>query len=71
MINIALTVENIREIKDYANREFMTRSPPKELDGPEFLVLCYAMATERVLVKLGAPINAKYANRLPYESIDE
>jgi hypothetical protein len=67
---IKLTASDIREIKGYANKEYMSAVMPSELDAPEFLVLCYARATDRVLNKKGININIVFEGKLPYETVD-
>lgn len=67
---ITFTVEDVREVKLYANREFLSKPQPPELDGPEFLVLCYTRAVDRVLNKKGVSINITFVSKLPYEAMD-
>lgn len=67
IVEIAVNASDLNIIKQYANTEYMQSTMPKELDGPEFLVLCYAKAVDRFLNSKGLGINIKYTARLPYE----
>lgn len=71
MINVQLTIANLREISESAHREFVSRAKTPEMDNSEFLTLCYAAATERFLVKTGVSVNMTYAPRMPYDTADE
>lgn len=68
---IVLTVSDLVEIKDYANRAFHAHAVPKELENSEYLVLCYAKGVDRVLNKKGFNINLTFTTKLPYSSIEE
>lgn len=68
VININVAVSDLNIIKQYANTEYMQTIMPKELDGPEFLVLCYAKAVDRFLNSKGLHVNINYNARLPYET---
>ena len=70
-MQIKITVQHLNEIKQFANQEYLANSIPKELEGPEFLVLCYAKAVDRFLNKQGLAINLVYQQKLPYEVVDE
>lgn len=71
MINIELSVSDLSEIKQFANREYMANTMPKELEGPEFLVLCYALAVDKFLNKKGVAVNLSFAAKRPYEPTEE
>lgn len=70
-IEINVAVSDLNIIKQCANTEYMKSTMPKELDGPEFLVLCYVKAVDRFINSKGFKLDIVYKARLPYEPVDE
>lgn len=69
-VKIMLKPADLRAIKEAANREFLTKSCPNELDGSEFLVYCYTKAVELVLCGKGASLDVEVQFKQPYEPVD-
>jgi hypothetical protein len=70
-LNLKLTEQDLREIKMFANRAFLSETQPRELEPSEFLVFCYAKGLDLFLNKKGVKINLELVKRAPYEPTEE
>lgn len=69
-VKIELTATDLRQIKDFAGREYLSKNCPKDLDSSEFLVYCYTKAVEAVLHNKGVCFTVSLPTNLPYEPVE-
>jgi len=71
MSKIVVSPADLRLIKENANSVYLQSNMPKNLEGPEFLVYCYAKAVDNFLNKKGINVDIQLEQFNTYEVVDE